>query len=71
MMTVNSDAHILEGEEIKIEEMPSGCIISELYSRDGETNVIQVVYPKDAYLIIESLTRMLVHYAEKIERKWK
>jgi hypothetical protein len=64
-MTTNNDSHILTGEQIIIEELPSGCVIFQLYSRGGRTNVIQVVYPKDAYLIIESLTRMLVHYAEK------
>ena len=68
MVTVNSDAHILEGEQIKIEEMPNGCFISELYP-SGTPNFLRIEYPKDAYLIIESLTRMLVHYAEKNERK--
>ena len=64
-MTTNNDSHILIGEDITIEEMPSGCFIYQVYSRDGRTPIIQVIYPKDAYLIIESLTRMLVHYAEK------
>lgn len=47
--------HILDGDDIKIEEMPQGCFISH---KTSETT-IRITSPKDAKIIINSLNRYL------------
>ena len=55
-MVISSDSHILEGDEIKIEEMPSGCVISHYMIKN---RYIQISSRKDALLVMESLIKML------------
>lgn len=68
METPYEDKHILVGDEFSIEEMPQGCILSEV-TNDGQYTgrVFRISSSKDALMIIESLNRMLkAQYPELI-----
>ncbi len=49
------DEHTFFGDEICVEEMPQGCIITKKNSLEE----IQISSIKDAKLLIESLLRMI------------
>lgn len=54
----------LTGDEIRIEEMPQGCIITQIGG-----DYIVVSSPKDALMLISSLSKMVAVDIKKMEKK--